>query len=220
MLKLYHTAISANSRRVWIALLEKEIPFELVPLKLDGDQFQSEFLAINPFHHIPVLVDDDFRLIESLAILDYLEAKYPSPAMLPTNAKDLATVRMVEMVTDNELVPAIIRLTSQVLGCVEENPPKLEQAKQQILKVLEFFESLMDRSYSRSDRLTLADIVAGTVVPMLPSLGVSLDDYSKLSSWSERLMSRPTWQKTQLSQEEIEACLPLMKARVRAYLAD
>ena len=86
MLKLYHTPISANSRRVWIALLEKEIPFELVPLKLDGDQFQPEFLAINPFHHIPVLVDDDFRLIESLAILDYLEAKYPSPAMLPTDA--------------------------------------------------------------------------------------------------------------------------------------
>lgn len=104
MLKLYHTAISANSRRVWIALLEKEIPFELVSLKLDGDQFQPEFLAINPFHHIPVLVDDDFRLIESLAILDYLEAKYPTPAMLPTDAQDLATVRMVEMVTNNELL--------------------------------------------------------------------------------------------------------------------
>ena len=38
MLKLYHNLISANSRRVWIALLEKEIPFEEIIVKLDGDQ--------------------------------------------------------------------------------------------------------------------------------------------------------------------------------------
>ncbi len=62
MLKLYHNPISSNSRRVWIALLEKEIPFELVSLNLDGDQFQPEFLALNSFHHIPVLVDDGFSM--------------------------------------------------------------------------------------------------------------------------------------------------------------
>jgi len=48
MLTLYHTPISANSRRVWIALLEKEIPFELVSLNLDGDQFHLEFLTLIP----------------------------------------------------------------------------------------------------------------------------------------------------------------------------
>ncbi|MBD2180730.1 glutathione S-transferase family protein [Planktothrix sp. FACHB-1375] len=99
MLKLYHTPISPNSRRVWITLLEKQIPFELLKMELNGDQLQPDFLALNPFHHIPVLVDDDFTIVESLAILDYLEVKYPAPAMLPTDAKALATVRMVEMVT-------------------------------------------------------------------------------------------------------------------------
>ncbi len=48
MLKLYHSPLSPNSRRVWIALLEKDIPFELVPLNMDGDQCQPEFLALNP----------------------------------------------------------------------------------------------------------------------------------------------------------------------------
>ena len=90
MLTLYHSPISPNSRRVWITLLEKKLEFELVEIKLDGEQFKPDFLAINPFHHIPVLVDDGFNVVESLAILDYLEAQYPQPAMLPTDAKDLA----------------------------------------------------------------------------------------------------------------------------------
>lgn len=89
MLKLYHNPISPNSRRVWVALLEKELEFELVPLALDGEQFQPEFLALNPFHHIPVLVDNGIMVVESLAILDYLEAQYPTPALLPTDAKTL-----------------------------------------------------------------------------------------------------------------------------------
>lgn len=219
MLKFYHTPISANSRRVWIALLEKEIPFELVPLSLDGDQFQPEFLAISPFHHIPVLVDDGFRLIESLAILDYLEAKYPTPALLPTDAKGLATVRMVEMVTVNELFPTLNRLIAQVMGFVEDNPQKLEQAKQQVFTVLTFFESLLgENPYFGSDHLTLAEIVAGTVVPELPSLGVSLNDYPKLSAWSEQLTKRATWQKTQSSPEKIVAFIHQMKDLITANL--
>jgi len=88
MLKLYHSPTSPNSRRVWIALLEKELPFELVSLNLNGDQFQPEFLELNPFHHVPVLVDDGKSVVESLAILDYLEAKYPTPALMPTDAKE------------------------------------------------------------------------------------------------------------------------------------
>lgn len=56
---------------------------------------------MNPFHRIPVLVDDDFTVVESLAILDYLETKYPEPAMLPKEPKDLAVLKMVELVTVN-----------------------------------------------------------------------------------------------------------------------
>jgi glutathione S-transferase len=83
MLTLYHTPLSINSRRVWVAMLEKDLHFDTVEVDLAGDQFKPEFLGMNPFHHIPVLVDDGFTVIESLAILDYLEAKYPIPSLLP-----------------------------------------------------------------------------------------------------------------------------------------
>jgi glutathione S-transferase len=110
MLKLYYARPSAYARPVWLALLEKQLPFELIPVDLSGEQFEPEFLALNPFSHVPVLVDGDFRVIESLAILDYLEARYPDLSLLPTDAIALARVRMVQMVTLNELLPAVIKL--------------------------------------------------------------------------------------------------------------
>ena len=75
MIKLYYARPSLLARPVWLALLEKQLPFELVPVNLRSEQFEPEFIALNPFSHVPVLVDGDFRVIESLAILDYLEAK-------------------------------------------------------------------------------------------------------------------------------------------------
>ncbi|MGI2904516.1 glutathione S-transferase family protein [Tolypothrix sp. VBCCA 56010] len=211
MLKLYHAPISANSRRVWITLLEKKLEFELIEVKLNGEQFKPEFLALNPFHHIPVLVDDGFNLVESLAILDYLEAKYPTPAMLPKDAKDLAIVRMVELITVNELLPAANPLFPLMLG-FPGDPEKMEQAKQKTSIVLKLFESLLDdRPYFGSENLTLAEPVAGTIVTILPQVGISLSDYPKLSAWCDRLIERPTWQTTQTTPEMIQAFKPIFQ---------
>ncbi|MGB3238786.1 MAG: pentapeptide repeat-containing protein [Geitlerinemataceae cyanobacterium] len=203
-LKLYHQPISANSRRVWIALLEKQIPFELITLNLDGDQFAAEFVEISPFNHIPVLVDDGFSVIESLAILDYLEAKYPVPTLLPKDAKALATVRMVELVTVHELLPAMNPLIRQMMGFAEVDAEKLEQSKQKIGKVLRFLETqLGECPYFGGDGFTLADIVAGTAVTWLPGLGVSLEEYPSLQRWCNALMQRQSWQQTQPTPEQI-----------------
>lgn len=214
MLKLYHSPISPNSRRVWITLLEKKLEFELIEVKLNGEQLKPEFLALNPFHHIPVLVDDGFNLVESLAILDYLEAKYPTPAMLPQDAKDLAIVRMVELITVNELLPATNPLLPVMLG-MPGDPEKIDQAKQKASIVLKLFENLLDnRPYFGSENLTLAEPVAGTIVPLLAGLGVSLSDCPKLSAWCDRLIERPTWQTTQPTPEMIQAFKSIFQARM------
>lgn len=215
MLKLYHYPMSPNSRRVWVALLEKRVPFELVTLNLDGDQFQPDFLTMNPCHQIPVLVDDDFCLVESLAILDYLEAKYPTPALLPSTPQELAIVRMVEMVTVNEVLPIMRLLFDQKMGIAEQSPQKLERTKRKLGRMLDFLErQLGDRAYFGGEHLTLADIVAGTVVPWFPSLGFSLDNFPKLNAWCDRLMQREAWQKTQPTLEVLEAHKSHMQAVV------
>ena len=215
MLRLYHTPISANSRRVWVTLLEKGLEFELVEVKMDGEQFQPDFLAINPFHHIPVLIDDGFKVIESLAILDYLEGKYPTPAMLPTAVEDLAKVRMVQLVSVNELLPATSVLFLKMLDLSGVEPEKIELALQKIATVLKFLENLLDtRPYFGSEQLTLAEVVAGTLIPWLPRGGISLSEYPKLNAWCEGLIARPSWKASEATPEVIEAFKSRMAGRM------
>lgn len=199
MLKLYYTPLSVYSRPVWIALIEKGLEFELVPMKLDGDQLQADFLAISPFNRVPVLVDNNFTVIESLAILDYLEAQYPVPILLPKHPKALAIVRMVQMVTMSELLPSMALLIRE-----SKDAQKQSSVNDQVVKVLDFFESLLcDSLFFAGEQLTLAEVVAGSVIPWLPDNGVSLASYPKLKVWSEQLIERNSWQKTQPNPEEL-----------------
>ena len=150
MLKFYHNPRSPMARRVWRGLLEKQILFEPILMKLNGDHLQPEYLEINPFHHVPVIVDDGFRMVESIAILDYLEAKYPTPALLPKGIQALATVKMVQMVSTNELLPKIISLIF-----AGEDSPQFIQAKQHVETVLGFLaQTLKDIAFPRQLRYT------------------------------------------------------------------
>jgi glutathione S-transferase len=161
---------------------------------------------VNPFSHVPVLVDGDFRVLESLAILDYLEARYPERALLPTSPTALARVRMVQTVALNELLPAVFRLLLQGErpgDTSDQTSEAIEYAQLRAMTTLTFLENLLaDGPYFAGDQLTLAEIVAGTIVHKLPDLGVSLVGYPGLNRWSERLLARPTWQQIELSAEE------------------
>ncbi len=211
MLKLYYHPISVNARRVWIALLEKGIPFERVWVQLDGDQLSPEFTALNPLQRIPVIEDDGLRVVESLAILDYLEAKYPTPALMPQDPPRVAIARMVAMATLTELQPATVLLTCPLVG-VEVPEAKLTRSRETAAKVLQLFiELLADHPYFGGEALSLADIVAGTMVPGLAMFGISLEPYPTLQAWSERLAQRPSWQETTAAPEVVQAALPNIK---------
>lgn len=159
-------------------------------------------MAVNPFGHVPVLEDGDFRVIESMAILDYLEARYPAIALLPKDATALARVRMVQMLTLNELLPGVFKLLidNQRLS---QKSAEIEYAQLRVRNTLGFLENLLgDDCYFADEQFTLAEIVAGTIVHKVPDLGVTLADYPRLSYWSERLLARSSWQQIALSAEE------------------
>ena len=200
MLKFYYNPRSPMARRVWRGLLEKDIEFESILMNLNGDQLQPDYLQINPFHHVPVIVDDGFRMVESIAILEYLETKYPTPALLPKETQTLATVRMVQMVSTNEFVPKVMPLILE-----NQDSQKFIEAKEHVEKVLEFFaDNLKQNSYFGGDNLSLADIIVGTDISFLPLLGIDFSKYPNLNNWFQHLMQRPSWQKTELSAEEFE----------------
>lgn len=67
------------------------------------------------------------------------------------------------------------------IGLLGGEPEKIEQAKQKTSNVTKFLESLLNnRPYFGSQNITLAEAVAGAVIPQLPSLGISLGNYSKM----------------------------------------
>jgi glutathione S-transferase len=216
MLRFYYNPVSGNTRRVWVALLEKQIPFEPILVKLDGDQFDHDFTVVNPLQRVPVIVDNGLRVIESLAILDYLEAKYPSSALMPSQPEDIATVRMVEMLVVNELQPAVVMLTRPLMGLKVENQ-KLDVARERITVVIQFYENLLDnRSYFVGAEITLADIVAGISVSFLERFGFSLETYPRLKAWLEQLAMRESWQQTTPPPEVAQAALPNLRKIYRA----
>jgi len=198
MLKLYYARPSAYARPVWLALIEKQLPFELVPVDLGGEQFGDEFQSVNPFGHVPVLVDDGFRVIECMAILDYLEAKYPERSLMPIEASAVATVRMVQSVAFSELLPALFRMVAYPKDAVETAYGRLR-----MVNTLRFLEDFLgEESYFAGEQLTLAEIVAGTLVYRVEALGLPLADYPKLKVWSDGLLERPAWQQIELSVKE------------------
>lgn len=90
-MKLFGYWRSSAAYRVRIALNLKQLDCELISVHLvkdGGQQHSKDYQELNPNELVPTLVDGDFTLNQSLAILDYLEQKYPQSPLLPTNIQD------------------------------------------------------------------------------------------------------------------------------------
>ena len=94
-LDFYHGHGSPYSWRVWLALEAKQVPYNLKVLSFaDKDTRKPEFVAINPRHTVPTIVDDGHAVWESLAILEYLDERFSSGVKLyPGDVKQRARVR-------------------------------------------------------------------------------------------------------------------------------
>lgn len=93
-MKLYTYFRSSAAYRVRIALALKAVAYESLPVNLlKGAQDEAAFKAVNPQGRVPAVVIDGDVLIQSPAILEYLEEVYPEPPLLPPQPLDRAKVR-------------------------------------------------------------------------------------------------------------------------------
>jgi len=104
--KLYSYWRSSCSWRVRIALNFKGIPHEIVPVHLvRAEHDQAEHRGRNPMGQVPVLAVDEGFLSQSVAILEYLEERYPTPALLPADPWQRAQVRAVVETINSGIQP-------------------------------------------------------------------------------------------------------------------
>lgn len=112
MIKLWSYWRSSCAYRVRIALGLKGLEFEYAAVHLlqgGGQQHRPEFVAKNPARQVPVLeLDDDgrtIRLVQSIAIIEYLEERFPEPPLLPALARDRAHVRALGELVNSGIQP-------------------------------------------------------------------------------------------------------------------
>jgi len=98
-MKLYSHWRSSASYRVRIALALKGLAYDTLPVNIRvGEHRAADYVAnVNPSASVPALIDGDFRLGQSLAILDYLDRKYPEPRLIPLEQQQRA--RVLELAT-------------------------------------------------------------------------------------------------------------------------
>lgn len=105
-MKLYSFFRSGTSHRLRIALNLKGLQYEYAPVDLRSEQhLQREFKALNPQGLVPVLVHDGKLLTQSPAIIEWLEERYPTPALLPAGPDERARVRALAAIVGCDIHP-------------------------------------------------------------------------------------------------------------------
>jgi glutathione S-transferase len=167
-MKLYAFIVAPNPTRVRLYLAEKTalggtIAVEEVMVNLrEGEQKLPEHLARNPFGKVPVLeLDDGSLLLESLAIIQYLEEIHPEPAMIGRVPVERARVRALERIAEIGVLMPIARIvhaTKSPLG-LPPNPGVAEQARDSLPDALGFLDRVLadGREFVAGARPTIAD---------------------------------------------------------------
>lgn len=165
-MKLYGYWRSSAAYRVRIALNLKQLTYENLPVHLmkdGGQQNKDGYKALNPAKLVPVLVDGELTLNQSLAIIEYLDETYPSPQLLPDDPAKKAVIRALSLDITSDIHPLnnlrVLQYLSNNFGCTEQQ--KTQWMHHWLHTGFKALELRLQKTYGKycfGDRLTLADI--------------------------------------------------------------
>lgn len=198
-MKLFGAPVSPFVRKVMVTIAEKGLDVELVPIGL-GDP-NPEFIACSPFRKMPGFVDGDFKISDSTAIITYLEAKYPEPAMLPADPADRARTIWFEEFADTMMGASggkvfFNRIVAPKFLGREGDEEAAKLGEQELGPMRDYLEGVIPASgFLVADRLTLADIAVASVFVNLAHVGLHPDatTHPKLAAFVTTMHARPSF---------------------------
>lgn len=206
--------LSPYAQKIKLSLLEKGIPFEVkYP---DVDQPDARAQMQNPRAEVPVLLDGELSVFQSSVIMEYIEERWPTPALLPSAPEDRARVRMLQEICDTAY-DAVNWGVSEILvfkraeGALAE--AILGRAREQVNGLNARLErELGERTWFNGERFGFGDIVVYPFVNGAAALGNKPEPSSKLHSWLNAMRARPSAERLK---QDIRETLPQFVGRAQ-----
>lgn len=191
MIKLYGHELSGNSYKAKLMLSLLGLDYEWIKVDLlAGAHKQPEFLALNSFGQVPVLVDKNTVIPDAQAILVYLARQYGGESWLPLEAEPMSRVIRWLSTTAGEIRqgPESARLYYLFKG----TSINLERANQKAEFILtQLNDHLADRQWLELEHPTISDVAVFPYVALAPDGKISLDNYPNVLAWIDRVKHLP-----------------------------
>ena len=213
MLTLYEHPLSAYAMKVKMALLEKNLEFNaVIPEGLADGTTGGDFVDASPRAEVPALIDGDVQLFDSTVILEYLEDKWPTPALLPKAPAERARVRMIEDIMDSVYEPNNWGLM-EVTGFKRASGPQADRlvafAKANIGQLQGWLDrQLGNRTWFNGDTFGWGDVAVAPYVNRSAAVGLGPEKGSRLEAWFVRANERDSVSKVIDQMKQVMTKLP------------
>jgi maleylacetoacetate isomerase len=192
VLTLYGYWRSGCTWRVRMALELKGLAYEYRPINLlKGEDCTAEYKAINPAGLVPTLIDGKHTLSESLAILEYLEEKYPGPvSLLPRRFEDRAEVRRLALHIVSGIQPLQNLAMLEKIEAIGGTQARGQWGKTVVAEGFAALEAMLKQTagkFSFGDEITLADLCLIPQVYSAGRFGVSMEAFPIINAIHGRL---------------------------------
>jgi glutathione S-transferase len=202
-MKLYGHPMSTCTRKVLMTLAEKGREAELVQIDLmSGQQKSPEHLKRQPFGVVPVIEDEGFSLYESRAIIRYIDEKYSSTRLTPSDLQAKAKMEQWISVEHSYFTPAAMKIIIQKMFHPMRGQPVdqavVEQGKTDTARTLDIMERALEgQQFLTGAQMTLADICYMPYIEYLFAAqeGGLITSRKNVAAWWSRLSERPTWKR-------------------------
>ena len=201
-MKLYDFLPCPFGQKVRIVLAEKGLSYELVEIDLaQGEQRRQDFVRLNPFARVPVLVDEDTTVYDSTIINEYLEDEYPEPPLLPGLGRSAqrARARIWEDIADTSFTVQVGQLMAEMGKAeAERDGGRVTRLQQFVERTLNFLNHELQGQEFLAAQFSVADIGFVPRLLVLKELGVDPGaGRANVDAWLRRMLERPSIQNLQ-----------------------